>query len=82
MEDLKELESRRAQIDARIKMLQARDRSSKRKRQTRAKIILGEVALNLAQREFEIFTALAIEISQIVGDRDRDIVFDLLKGPT
>lgn len=76
---VEKLKAKKAQIDAQLKAAQARERTQKRKDDTRRKIISGALALEHAQRNPDsdfARTMLRLIQSEVTTDKDRAL-FDL-----
>ncbi|MEL6362429.1 MAG: mobilization protein C [Pseudomonadota bacterium] len=83
---LEKLKAKKAQIDAQLKAAQARERTQKRKDDTRRKIIAGALALEHAERNPDSeFTRTMLRLiqSSVKADKDR-MLFDLdsMEQPT
>jgi len=76
---VEQLQEKKAQIDAQLKAAQARERTQKRKDDTRRKIISGALALEHAERNPDSeFTAIMLRLIQEGAKTDRDrTLFDL-----
>lgn len=75
-ERLQDLETKRAQITARIDRERARLRTEERKRDTRRKIIAGAIALEHAQKDPAFAQELQGLLSRYVKPQDKAL-FDL-----
>jgi hypothetical protein len=82
MDKLEGMKDQRARIEARIIQLQARDRTKRRKMQTRAKIVLGEAVVVLAYRDSNLLATLLGELPKLVPQKDCKLVIEFLKDPS
>jgi len=73
---------RRAELDARIRAVEAQERETERKRDTRRKIVAGAIALEQIARDPTGAFALQLKelLSQLVEPRSRDL-FSFLSSP-
>ena len=76
---VEKLKAKKAQIDAQLKAAQARERTQKRKDDTRRKIIAGALALEHAERNPDSeFTRTMLHLIQSGTKTDKDrALFDL-----
>ncbi len=78
MAQIDELNDRRKQLDARIAQLQAKDKDDKRRRETRAKIVLGGAVIVMAQHDVGFRNRLIAAIPRLIQNRDQPIVMEAL----
>jgi len=76
-ERVEALRKRRAQLEAQIAALQAREAADQRKADTRRKIVIGSGVLALVARNAEFGRWLALRLPEVLAERDRPLVADL-----
>lgn len=74
---LEKLKTQQATLQARIQLLEARHKTSERKKDTRRKILLGSYYLDLAQRQNQMAEVKKIMDCYLKRNSDRQL-FDLL----
>lgn len=73
---LEKLKERKAQLDARIQMISARDSANERKRETRRKILVGAYYLDAARKQNNMEEIRKFMEQYLTRDADRKL-FDL-----
>lgn len=74
---LEKLKARKAQLDARIQMISARDSANERKCETRRKILVGAYYLDAARKQNNMEEIRKSMEQYLTRDADRKL-FDLL----
>jgi len=75
-ERIKALKEKEKQIKARIAQLQSADKAKERKQETRKKIILGGIVLNLIKSDAILRASVKKELEK-VSDRDKELFKNL-----